>query len=171
VDGLTRLNVLVVDHDPWARTNVTSALDDSGIRCGEASNGVTGMRKALADAPHVVILGSALPELSTPELMLGLRTDPRTCHAAIVGVDDVVDADACLRLPCSSVEVLATLVEALEVRRQAAVAAPTRSVTGAPVGAWPPVEAGAARSSARTRNDGRATRWGRRGGIETLQTW
>jgi len=168
VDSLSHLNVLVVDHDKWTRTNLTHALDTSGLRVGEASNGITAMRKALADAPHVVILGSDLPELSTPELVLGLRTDPRTRHAAIVGVHDVVDADASLRLPCRPIEVLATLVEALEARRQAVGDAPMRSVSASPVGTWPLDGGSASRSTSSTRNGGRSGKLRRSSGIETL---
>jgi CheY-like chemotaxis protein len=168
VDELTRLNVLVVDHDPWARANLTTALDDCGLSVGEASNGVTALRKALADAPHVVILGSGLPELSAPDLMHGLRADPRTRHAAIVGVQDVVDADASLHLPCTPVEVLASLVEALEVRRQAVAAAPMRSVIASPSGAWPLGDGGASSSNSSTRKGDRSAKWRRSSGIETL---
>jgi CheY-like chemotaxis protein len=168
VDGLTRLNVLVVDNNRWTRNNLASALDAGGVCVAEASNGFTAMRKALADAPHVVILGSDLPELSTHELMLGLRTDARTHHTAIVGVQGVVEADASLRIPCNSVEVLATLAEALEVRRQAVAAAPMRSVMASPVGTWPSVGGVAPRSTSRTGSGRRSGNWRRGSGIEAL---
>src|SRR5262249_50179218 len=109
-----------------------------------------------------------LPEMSTPELVHDLRADPRTRHAAIVSVHEVAGADATLRLPCTPVEVLAKLVEALEVRRQAVAAAPMRSVIASPSGAWPLLDAAASRSTSRTRNGGRSAKWRRSSGIETL---
>jgi CheY-like chemotaxis protein len=120
--GLQNLNVMVVDHDPWTRLHVTSALDELGVSVAEASNGVTALRRALADAPHVVIVGSALPELGAPELMHGLRSDPRTRHTALVALSNVRDGDADLQLPCTPHDLLASVVYALEVRSQALAA-------------------------------------------------
>lgn len=167
MNGLSTLSVMVVDPDPWTRHLITSALNESGVQVRHASNGMTALRLALASAPHVMLLGSALPELSTTELIGTLRSEARTSQTAIVGLPEVRGADAELRLPCTSLEVLATLVEALESRRQAV--APIRSVIASPRGTWPSTEADAvSRSSSRMRNGGRSAKWRFSSGIDTL---
>jgi CheY-like chemotaxis protein len=115
--SLKNLNVMVVDFDRWTRLHVTTALDELGVSVAEASNGVTALRRALADAPHVVIVGSQLPEMDAPELLTGLRADPRTRHTAVVGLSSVSEGDAQLQLPCSPRDVLASVASALEARR------------------------------------------------------
>ena len=169
VNGLNHLNVLVVDHDPWTRLHVTAALDEVGVvHVAQASNGMTALRLALENPPHVVIVGSALPELSATELMEDIRSNSRTHSAAIVGVQEVTGADAHLPNSCSPVDLLATVVEALEVRRQAVAAAPIRSVIASPRGTWPLVEGDSSRSSSRTRNGGRSGNGRLSSDIETV---
>ena len=131
VNGDKRLSVLVADHNRWTRQSLATMLDDAGLSVSEASNGFSALRLALELAPQIVILGPELPEMGTAQLTERLRSDPATRHTAIVGVHDGVDADASLTLPCDTIPLLATVVNALEVRRQelAAAAAPIRSVT------------------------------------------
>jgi CheY-like chemotaxis protein len=166
VDGLNHLSVLIVDHDPWTRLHLTSALSDLGVQVAHASNGMTALRRAQAQAPHVMIVGSSLPELSAPDLVRSLRADPRTNQTAIVGVHNVVDADATLQLPCTPFDILSTVVEALEeMRRQAVATTPIRSVSASPRGSSGLTESS---SSSRTRNPIRSAKWRLSSGIETL---
>jgi CheY-like chemotaxis protein len=156
---------MVVHHDRWTRSILLEALHAAGFTVEEASNGMTALRRALVTTPHIVALESKLPELSGPELMFELRDDPRTRRVAIVGVQDVVGSDASLDLPCTPMSVLSTVVQALEVRRQAlATTAPIRSVIASHLGKWPLVETDSSRSSSRTRNAGRSLS----SGIDTL---
>jgi len=113
---LTQLNVMVVDHDPWTRLHVATVLDALGVSVAEVSNGATALRRALADVPHVVIVGSDLPEMDAPELLDGLRSDPRTRNTAVVGLSNVPDGDAELNLPCTVPDVLTSLAIALQAR-------------------------------------------------------
>ena len=155
---------MVVDHDAWTRAQLTATLSEVGVQFAQASNGMTALRHAQADPPHVMIVGAALPELSSTELIDLLRCDSRTRHVAIVGTD----ADAQLPVPFTPLDVLATMLEALEVRRQAGVATPIRSVIASPRPTWPLVEGEASRSSSRIRNAGRSGKWRLSSGIETL---
>jgi DNA-binding response OmpR family regulator len=169
VDGLNHLSVLVVDHDPWTRLHLTTALSDVGLNVAQASNGMTALRRAQAETPHVLIVGSGLPELSAPELVRSLRSDSRTRQVAIVGVHNEVGADATLQLPCTSFDVLSTVVEALEEsRRQAGAATPIQSVSASARGAWSAGASTSAPSSSSTRNAGRAAKWRLSSGIERL---
>jgi CheY-like chemotaxis protein len=169
VDGLNHLSVLVVDHDPWTRLRLSTALGDLGVQVARASNGMTALRRAQAEAPHVVIVGSSLPELSPAELVRTLRADPRTNQTAIVGVHTVADADATLQLPYTPFDVLSTIVGALEqMRRQAIAATPIRPVSASPRGASGQWASTSARSNSRTRNAGRSAKWRLSSGLETL---
>jgi hypothetical protein len=115
---------------------------------------MTALRRAQAEVPHAVIVGSNLPELSPSELVLALRADARTRQVAIVGVH--ADADARLQHPYTPFDLLATVVEALESRRQVLAGAPIVSVMSSP------------RSTSTTRNAGRSAKWRLSSGIETL---
>jgi CheY-like chemotaxis protein len=139
---LHNLSVMVVDHNRWSRLYVTDSLHQLGVSVVEASNGGSGLRRALADVPHAVIVGSGLPELDVPELMHALREDPRTRHMAIVALQDIPDCDADLTLPCTPLDALASIVRALEVRRQALTVVPIRSVIASPRGTRPLVHGG-----------------------------
>ncbi len=168
MDGLHHLGILVVAHNPWLRHALTTTLHEFGASVGEASNGASALRKAFAEPPHLLIVGSDLPELSASELIDSLRSDPRTRSTAIVGVDGVANVDASLDLPCGALEALAVVVEALEARRHALAATPMRSVNASALGRAPLVDAGTARSTSRTRNAGRSGKWRLSSGIDTL---
>ena len=151
VDGLEQLGVMVVDHNPWVRFTVSDCLAQAGASTVEASNGASALRRALVEAPHVVIVGSELSELATPELIRDLRSDPRTRHTAIVGVGAGTDVDACLHMRFNSVAVLATVMEALELRRRTLADMPMRSVSASPPGTRPLGESSTSRATSRTK--------------------
>src|SRR3989442_8518260 len=131
VSGFERLKVLVADSDRWTRLSVTSMLATAGFSVQEASNGMSALRMACAVAPDVVMLGSELPEIASDELVDLLRSDSRTRDVAVVP----------LSLPCSPIELVATIAGAIDERRSrpapsldpryavAVTAAPTRSVS------------------------------------------
>jgi CheY-like chemotaxis protein len=159
---------MVVDFDRWTRLRVTTALDELGVSVTEASNGVSALRRALADAPHVVIVGSRLPELGARELLAGLRSDPRTRHTAVVGLAKAVDGDTDLQLPCTSRELLVSVANALEARRQTVAAKPTRSVNASPLAARRLAGGGVSAATTRPRNAGRPGKTRLSDGINTL---
>ena len=70
----------------------------------------------------------------------GLRDYQR--HMAIVALQDIPDCDADLTLPCTPFDALASIVSALEVRRQALTVVPMRSVIASSRGTRPLVEGG-----------------------------
>jgi CheY-like chemotaxis protein len=166
VNGLNHLRVIVVEHDAWTRTQLAATLRELGVQVAEASNGMTALRRAEAEPPHVAFLGPALPELSAPELAAAIRSNSR--HTAVVGLHSLVGADAGLPAEFTPLNLLATMLQALEVRRQAVVATPIRSVIASPRGTWPSVEGSSSRSSSRTRKGGRSGNARLSSGIETL---
>src|SRR5512143_799820 len=86
MDGRDRVNVLVVEHDPWTRVSLSNALSEAGLTVTEASNGISALRLALSIGAQVAVIGAELPEMPAAELVRCLRSDSRTCQAAIVAV-------------------------------------------------------------------------------------
>jgi CheY-like chemotaxis protein len=120
------IRVLVADHDRWARLSITSVLRETGFGVHEASNGMSAVRMLADDAPEIVLLGTQLSEISAIDVVRTLRADPRTRHTAVVHVrgdgqaspfDPAIEVDGRVDLPCHPVDLLATLVTALEARR------------------------------------------------------
>src|SRR5712691_7028311 len=183
VSGRERISVLVADHDKWTRLNLSTMLDEAGFQVEQASNGVSAVRIAEIAQPQIVLLRHNLPELGAVDVLYMLRTDRRTRHCAVLQLqdctiaDDELDSDGLLNLPCHPVELLATVVDALETRHavrgsvaesQAEVGVPMRSVSASARGAWPLVATGAAQATSRMRNAGRSGKCLRSSDIDTL---
>ncbi len=182
VSGRERISVLVADHDKWTRLNLSTMLDDAGFHVEQASNGITAMRLAEMAQPQIVLLRHNLPELGAADVLHMLRTDRRTRHCAVLQLqdcavaDDELDSDGLLNLPCLPVELLATVIDALETRHavrgsvapsQVEAGVPIRSVS-ASMRAWPLVATGAAQATSKMRNAGRSGKCLRSSDIDTL---
>ena len=182
MSGRERISVLVADHDKWTRLNLSTMLDDAGFHVEQASNGITAMRLAEMAQPQIVLLRHNLPELGAADVLHMLRTDRRTRHCAVLQLqdcavaDDELDSDGLLNLPCLPVELLATVIDALETRHavrgsvapsQVEAGVPIRSVS-ASMRAWPLVATGAAQATSKMRNAGRSGKCLRSSDIDTL---
>jgi CheY-like chemotaxis protein len=135
-----RINVLVADHNPWTRFCFARMLSEAGFDVDEASNGVSAVRRALADSPQVVIVGDRLSELSSSDVMLTLRSDPRMHQTALVQI----------AATCSSIELVATVIYALEEQHELGQQKEGR-VHDRPQTGTPWVAPSACRPNARTR--------------------
>ena len=69
-----------------------------------AKRGELALGGALAEPPDVVVVGHDLPEISSADVLLTLRTDPRARSTALVEWDPL----------CSAIQLVATIVNALE---------------------------------------------------------
>src|SRR2546430_5073216 len=85
---------------------MSSMLAEAGFEVAEASNGMSAMRMALEAQPNIVVIGPGLPEIAPADVMRSLHSDLRMRRTAVVQVDN----------PCSAIELLATVVSALEAR-------------------------------------------------------
>lgn len=67
--------ILVVDDSPFERTVIRSAVEGlTQFRvCGEASDGVEGIKKALELKPDLVIMDLAMPQMNGAEAAMVLR--------------------------------------------------------------------------------------------------
>ena len=66
--------VLIVEQDTWLRSALTGLFEEIGFTVVTASNGYGGLRQAINLSPGIVVIGSALPELSSAQLADELRT-------------------------------------------------------------------------------------------------
>jgi DNA-binding response OmpR family regulator len=87
---------------------MSSMLAEAGFKVAEASNGMSALRMALDAQPQIVVIGRGLPEISAADVMRSLNSDHRMRHTAVVQVEN----------PCNAIELLATVVSALEARHE-----------------------------------------------------
>ena len=59
---------LIVEHNTWLRLTLARLFEEVGFTVSTASNGYGGLRRATDLSPNVVVIGSALPELSSGQL-------------------------------------------------------------------------------------------------------
>jgi CheY-like chemotaxis protein len=85
---------------------MSSMLIEAGFEVAEASNGVSALRMALEAPPQLVVVGRGLPEISAADVIRSLNGDHRMRHTAVVQVEN----------SCNAIELLATVVSALEAR-------------------------------------------------------
>jgi CheY-like chemotaxis protein len=83
---------LVVEHDRWLRCMLARLLEDAGFAVATASNGFSGVRVARRLLPGVVVLGAALPELSSSEVAAELMAHRRVGALRIVLARDLLKA-------------------------------------------------------------------------------
>lgn len=85
---------LIVEHHIWLRLTLTSLFEEIGFAVTTASNGYAGLRRAIDLRPNVVVLGNALPELSSAQVADELRNlrDPSGMQviltSSLLGADE-----------------------------------------------------------------------------------
>jgi CheY-like chemotaxis protein len=81
---------LIVEHDAWLRWMLRAWFENAGFEVVCASNGFGGLRRAVELRPRLIVLGAALPELSTAELANQLRAVHHFGRTQIVNAEDVL---------------------------------------------------------------------------------
>lgn len=76
--------ILIIEDDPATLRLVDYSLKQEGYQVITASNGLDGMRKALNEAPDLVILDIMLPGLDGYEICYRLRAELSTAHLPIL---------------------------------------------------------------------------------------
>ena len=76
--------ILIIEHDPWIRTDLTLRLVNAGYQVRDASNGFTGVRLASGSRPDVIVLGDKLPDLTSREVREQLGSDPCTRSVPVI---------------------------------------------------------------------------------------
>ncbi len=114
--------VLIVEHDRYLRWILHALFVEAGFEVVCASNGVGGLRHAVELKPVLVVIGAALPELSTVELHEQLRAVHRFSRSRLVMVDEILLGT---RLPSNAPSVAAIRSRGT-ISRSAAAVAPVR---------------------------------------------
>jgi two-component system alkaline phosphatase synthesis response regulator PhoP len=123
--------ILVVDDEPTIRLLVRAALEGTGYRLIEASDGLSALQVALSERPDVVLLDIALPRLSGLEVCRRLKENPATASAPVLLLTGLVQeserqaaeevgARAFIAKPFSPAALVSHVEDAL-LRRPAAV--------------------------------------------------
>ena len=85
-DGEKTPTVLVIDDDRGIRSLLAGVLGDAGWDVTEASNGFSGLRRAEQDAPDLILLDLALPEMTGITVLDELQRQPSTRAVPVVAV-------------------------------------------------------------------------------------
>ncbi|OGO51284.1 MAG: hypothetical protein A2148_00325 [Chloroflexi bacterium RBG_16_68_14] len=76
--------ILVVDDEPTIRLLVRAALEGTGYRLVEASDGFSALQMARSEHPDLILLDIALPRLSGLEVCRRLKEDPATVATPVL---------------------------------------------------------------------------------------
>ncbi len=81
---------LIVEHNTWLRLTLTNVFEEIGFAVATASNGFGGLRKAIHLQPVVVVIGSALPELSSSHLLDELQKLPDVRGMQLIPISELL---------------------------------------------------------------------------------
>lgn len=81
--------ILVVEDDTDNRRIVAKALSVEGYEILEATDGVQGLARALADGPDLILMDLALPNMDGWEATRRLKSDPKTRSIPVVALTAV----------------------------------------------------------------------------------
>ena len=77
-------NVLVIDDEAPIRLLCRVNLEAEGMTVSEAADGPSGLEKARADRPDVILLDVMMPGMDGFECCSRLKADPRTAQVPVV---------------------------------------------------------------------------------------
>jgi DNA-binding response OmpR family regulator len=76
--------ILIIEDDPATSRLVDYSLRHEGYQVSTASNGLDGIRKALSEAPDLIILDVMLPGMDGFEICHRLRSEPATAKLPVL---------------------------------------------------------------------------------------
>ncbi len=87
--------VTIIDGDDVLCSYLQHELENAGCRVTVAHDGIAGIAAIKKAAPHLALMGIALPKLSGIEVLQEMRRDPRTERVPVmimsmVAADDVI---------------------------------------------------------------------------------
>lgn len=118
--------ILVVDDDAAMLDYVARVLESAGYAVERAADGATGLRRALASPPDLVVLDVLMPGMDGLTVCDRLRFDPRTRDVPIIflsakgdsdtaAIASVLDAYAFIEKPFEARELLAEVRNCLTI--------------------------------------------------------
>jgi signal transduction histidine kinase len=92
--------ILHIEDDPANRLLVRKLLSPAGFEVVDATDGIDGIRKALAERPDLVLVDIAIPGLDGYEVTLRLRAEPTLRGVPIVAITAEGNRDTSLAVGC-----------------------------------------------------------------------
>lgn len=92
--------ILHIEDDPANRLLVRKILTPAGFEVIDAEDGLEGIRKAIGDAPDLVLVDIAIPGLDGYEVTLRLRAEAHLRHVPIVAITAEGNREASLAVGC-----------------------------------------------------------------------
>lgn len=122
--------ILIIEDDPATSRLVEYSLRHEGYQVLSASNGLDGIRKALTEAPDLIILDVMLPGLDGFEICHRLRSEPDTAKLPIMmfsakaqdmdrNTGLLVGADDYLTKPAAPADIVSHIEALLAKKKQA----------------------------------------------------
>ncbi len=93
----TGLKALVVDDVPAIRSHLVGLLEEQGIGCLEARNGIEAMERLEEEAFDLVFTDLVMPEMDGFELCEEIRRRPRHCGVPLIVTSSHRDAAYVMR--------------------------------------------------------------------------
>jgi CheY-like chemotaxis protein len=85
--------VLIVEHDVWIRWTLRALFEEAGFEVVCASNGVSGLRRAVELRPRLIVLGGPLPEIATDDLTRELTAVHQFSRTQVLTAEEVFDGN------------------------------------------------------------------------------
>ncbi len=93
--------ILHIEDDPANRLLVQKLLTPAGFTVVDATDGMDGIKKAVADPPDLVLVDIAIPGLDGYEVTLRLRSEPKLAEVPIVAITAEGSRDTSLAVGCT----------------------------------------------------------------------
>lgn len=81
--------ILLIDSDPQIISLAKGILEDEGFEVVATTDDARGLKLAVKEKPHLIILDKALPGMDGEEVARYLRADPDTSHISIIMLSTV----------------------------------------------------------------------------------
>ncbi|MHB8611967.1 MAG: response regulator [Candidatus Dormibacteraceae bacterium] len=86
------IRILIVDDDPGIRFLLRAILENEGYTVLEAANGEAALAAITSQVPDIVTTDLMMPVMTGAELIVRLRSEPRTARIPIVVVSSNPEA-------------------------------------------------------------------------------
>ncbi|MEO0705295.1 MAG: response regulator [Cyanobacteria bacterium J06649_5] len=83
-EAVAETTILVIDDNESVRDLTSRSLMQAGYRVLTATNGVAGLRLALAEIPDAILLDVMLPEMDGWSVLRALKVDPDLAHIPVI---------------------------------------------------------------------------------------
>ncbi|MBV9947876.1 MAG: response regulator [Myxococcales bacterium] len=120
-------SVLVIEDGEEARDLYRECLEFHGFRTDAAADGASGLEKAFATLPDLIVLDFSMPRMDGGEVLRRLRAEAHTHAIHVVMVTAVLelvdkrvrsDCAAFLEKPCEPDRLVQTILQVLETCRR-----------------------------------------------------